>query len=250
MFGQKDNDNTQQSGTETAAEHEVQTVEPEQTASEVPADANASPENTEAPAPPTEITSIPPVPDSVTSEPTVPPVPAGDQPAADDAGAQDWQHPGTPIDTPQADAAEEPATSAPAAPAPINDIISPYGDQPSAPASSLPPIAIPSLDSKVSDDSGSVAADASDSSDGNLNHDLIDIKQKALGELSPLIDELDQSPEDKFRTLMMMIQASDDQNLVSKAYEAAHAIEDEKSRAQALLDIVNEINYFTQHPQG
>ena len=44
---------------------------------------------------------------------------------------------------------------------------------------------------------------------------------------------------------MMMIQASDDKSLVPKAYEAANSIEDEKVKAQALLDIINEINYFT-----
>ena len=45
---------------------------------------------------------------------------------------------------------------------------------------------------------------------------------------------------------MMMLQAADDPNLVKPAYEAALAINDDKTRAQALLDIVNEINYFTQ----
>jgi hypothetical protein len=45
---------------------------------------------------------------------------------------------------------------------------------------------------------------------------------------------------------MMMIQASDDQSLIRTAFEAAQKISDEKARAQALLDIVNEINYFTQ----
>jgi hypothetical protein len=46
---------------------------------------------------------------------------------------------------------------------------------------------------------------------------------------------------------MMMIQASDNQDLIKEAYSAAQAITDEKTRAQALLDIVNEINYFTSH---
>lgn len=78
-------------------------------------------------------------------------------------------------------------------------------------------------------------------------NDLIDIKQKALSQLSPLVGHLDQTPEEKFKTTMMMIQASDDQTLVKSAHEAAMQIEDEKVRAQALLDIVNEINYFTAH---
>jgi len=77
-------------------------------------------------------------------------------------------------------------------------------------------------------------------------NDLIDIKQQALTQLSPLIGHLEQSPEEKFRTTMMMIQASDNQALIRSAFAAAQNITDEKVRAQALLDIVNEINYFTQ----
>lgn len=76
--------------------------------------------------------------------------------------------------------------------------------------------------------------------------DLVDIKQQALSQLSPLVPHLDQSAEEKFRTTMMMIQATDDQSLLKTAYESAQKIEDDKVRAQALLDVINEINYFTQ----
>lgn len=75
--------------------------------------------------------------------------------------------------------------------------------------------------------------------------DLIGIKQSALQQLKPLVGHLEQTPEEKFRTTMMMIQAADDQSLIHDAYEAARAISDEKVRAQALLDVVNEINYFS-----
>lgn len=75
---------------------------------------------------------------------------------------------------------------------------------------------------------------------------LSEIRDKALKELSPLVQHLDQSPEEKFHTAMMMLQATDDHSLVKTAYEAAQEITDEKTRAQALLDIVNEINYFSQ----
>lgn len=81
------------------------------------------------------------------------------------------------------------------------------------------------------------------STDGD---DLLSIKQDALHELKPLVGHLEQSSEEKFRTTMMMIQASDDHSLVQVAYDAAKQITDEKARAQALLDVVNEINYFTQ----
>jgi len=75
--------------------------------------------------------------------------------------------------------------------------------------------------------------------------DLIAIKQQALAQLSPLVDQLEQTPEEEFRTTMMMIQSTDNQSLIKKAYDAAQKITDEKSRAQALLDVINEINYFT-----
>lgn len=77
--------------------------------------------------------------------------------------------------------------------------------------------------------------------------DLLGIKQDALQELTPLVGHLEQTAEEKFRTTMMMIQATDDHSLIKQAYESAKQITDEKARAQALLDVVNEINYFTQH---
>lgn len=78
------------------------------------------------------------------------------------------------------------------------------------------------------------------------NEDLIEIKKEALQKLAPLVDKLDQTPEEKFKTLMMLIQASDNPQFVKVAFETADKIPDENTRAQALLDVVNEINYFTQ----
>jgi len=77
--------------------------------------------------------------------------------------------------------------------------------------------------------------------------DLLGLKEQALHNLQPLVSHLDQTPEEKFKTTMMLIQATDNSALVKEAYEAANQITDEKVRAQALLDVVNEINYFTQH---
>lgn len=118
----------------------------------------------------------------------------------------------------------------------------PAADPIAAPAeSTMPPLdtTVPSPD-PVSSSSPAPGGDS----------DLVDLKQQALQSLSPLLGQLDQSPEEKFRTTMMMIQASDNQALIKDAYEAAQAITDEKAKAQALLDVVNEINYFTQHPSS
>jgi hypothetical protein len=95
----------------------------------------------------------------------------------------------------------------------------------------------PSDDSSVTDDASDEPAPGSE--------ELIGIKQQALEDLGPLVDKLDQSPEERFRTTMMLIQASDNQVLVKQAFDAAQEIKDDKERAQALLDVINEINYFT-----
>lgn len=101
--------------------------------------------------------------------------------------------------------------------------------------------------------SGDTSSTSSRDMHAQTPEELISIKQEALQSLKPLVSHLDesQSAEERFRTRMMMIQASDDQSLIPEAYEAAKAIEDDKVRAQALLDVVNEINYFTaQHAQN
>jgi hypothetical protein len=139
-------------------------------------------------------------------------------PAPDAAVAQDGDQPaGAPPSAPQMDT-----------PTNVNDTAGEYtaNDEPATPAA---PGEVPAP-------SASAGVD-----------DLLNIKQQALQQLSPLLGHLDQTPEERFRTTMMMIQASDDDGLLQHAYDAATQITDEKVRAQALLDVVNEINYFTQH---
>lgn len=146
----------------------------------------------------------------------------------------------TPVDpiTPVAEPTAEPASE------PSTDQVSftpVTADEPAATPVSEPAVAPSEPLSQPSEQpSEATIAPASDS------NDLLSIKQDALQSLSPLLSHLDQTPEEKFRTTMMLIQASDDQSMVQAAYAAAKEITDEKVRAQALLDIVNEINYFTQ----
>ena len=136
---------------------------------------------------------------------------------------------------------EEPST------VPTGDVSGGLGEIPAAPPVSAPandnPFALPTAPAPEPV-APSVAPSAPEPTAGS--DDLLDLKQKALEQLSPLVGHLEQSPEEKFKTTMMMIQASDDQSLLPAAYEAAQAITDEKAKAQALLDVVNEINYFTQ----
>lgn len=77
--------------------------------------------------------------------------------------------------------------------------------------------------------------------DSNLDN----IKQQALGELRPLVDKLDVSPEERFDTYLLLLRSTDDKELVAPAHEAAKAITDEARRAQALLDIIKEIDFLS-----
>lgn len=129
---------------------------------------------------------------------------------------------------------------------PINPQPSTQYTEPNGPYT--PPSTVNQTADSVSVDPLSTPTPAVPAQNDNLpvSDDLAGIKQNALDELKPLVTHLDQTPEEKFRTTMMMIQASDDKSLLKSAYDQAQQIPDEKVKAQALLDVVNEINYFTQ----
>lgn len=77
--------------------------------------------------------------------------------------------------------------------------------------------------------------------------ELDDIKKDALEELRPLVDKLDLPADEKFDTLLLIIRSTDDKTLVNAAFDAAKEIPDENKRAQALLDVIKEIDYFSGH---
>jgi hypothetical protein len=79
--------------------------------------------------------------------------------------------------------------------------------------------------------------------------DLDSIKKDALGELRPLIDKVELPAEEKFDTYLMLIRSTDDSSLIGPAHTAAQGIADEKRRAEALLDIIKEIDYLSRPTQ-
>ena len=74
--------------------------------------------------------------------------------------------------------------------------------------------------------------------------DLDTIKGYALEALRPLVDKLTVSNEEKFDIYLLLLRSSDDNTLIEPAYNAARMIEDETKRANALLDVIKEIDYF------
>lgn len=79
-----------------------------------------------------------------------------------------------------------------------------------------------------------------------VSGDLATVKQQAIEELRPLVDKLAIPAEDKFDTYLLLLRSTDDRDLIAPAHQTALQIEDETRRAQALLDIIKEIDFFSQ----
>ena len=79
--------------------------------------------------------------------------------------------------------------------------------------------------------------------------DLSGVKQEALTELRPLVDKLNIPAEEKFDTYLLLLRSTDDKSLIEPAHSTAKLIEDESRRAQALLDIIKEIDFLSAPKQ-
>jgi hypothetical protein len=79
--------------------------------------------------------------------------------------------------------------------------------------------------------------------------ELDGIKKDALKELRPLIGKVDLPPQEKFDTYLMLIRSTDDSSLIAPAHVVAQSIADETNRAEALLDIIKEIDYLSRNNQ-
>lgn len=114
---------------------------------------------------------------------------------------------------------------------------------PSTPASSPEPATdtMPTIQTHGTNSVAIPSATAVSTPAGSLD----DIKRQALDQLRPIVSKLDLPAEEKFDALLLVIRSSDDQSLIQAAYQAAEGIADEAKKAQALLDIVKEIEYFS-----
>lgn len=75
--------------------------------------------------------------------------------------------------------------------------------------------------------------------------DLEALKFSAINDLRPLVDKLTLPTAEKFDTYLLLIRSTDDASLLQPAYQLATTIEDQVKKAQSLLDIIKEIDYFT-----
>jgi len=108
-----------------------------------------------------------------------------------------------------------------------------------------PPVVPPAPEPVMPDPIAAPAPVAPTMSVPSTGGSLDTIKQDALNELRPLVDKLNVAPEEKFDTYLLLLRSTDDQALIEPAHEAARNITDEARRAQALLDIIKEIDYLS-----
>lgn len=113
---------------------------------------------------------------------------------------------------------------------------------PDLPTADVPEFTMPSLDmptaTDTSNDGGVLGSTASP--------ELDNIKLDALKELRPLMDKVDLPAEEKFNTYLMLVRSTDDQSLIAPLHSAAQGIGDEKKKAEALLEIIKEIDYLSR----
>ena len=116
--------------------------------------------------------------------------------------------------------------------------VSPFGDAPA-------PIVDPAPSPVVPEDPASLPTPSVAPSTAVVDSPLENIKKDALNELRPLVDKLNVAPEEKFDAYLLLLRSTDDTSLIGPAHDAAKEIPDEARRAQALLDVIKEIDYLT-----
>lgn len=137
---------------------------------------------------------------------------------------------------------EDPAPEAPATSMQFEETPAPAvagaatGDQPEVQSAPTPEFSMPEP----------LAAAEPASEPSLTGADLTDIKASALNSLRPLISRVDLPAEEKFDTYLMLIRSTDDSSLIEPAHTAAQNITDEKRKAEALLDIIKEIDYLSR----
>lgn len=155
----------------------------------------------------------------------------------------DTQQPTQPISDDQelakvlAGVANDDTAAAPAVEPVAPPVLPPLDPMPPAPAEEAAPAEVAPLPEPASPQPALTIPDASGELDG--------VKSQAINELRPLVDRLTLPPEEKFDTYLLLIRSTDDKSLIAPAHEAARAIEDETRRAQALLDIIKEIDFLS-----
>lgn len=84
--------------------------------------------------------------------------------------------------------------------------------------------------------------ESADNSATDSNQALTELRQEAISTLIPLIDQINGAPDKKFELLITAARSAGDTQLLKKALESAKQLEGDDQKAEAVLDVLNEIN--------
>ena len=77
--------------------------------------------------------------------------------------------------------------------------------------------------------------------------ELLDLRKRILGDVMPLVVDSAGSAPDRFELLLRIIQSGDaNVELYGKAYEAARAIDSNEEKIDALMALVDQIDFEIQ----
>ena len=108
-------------------------------------------------------------------------------------------------------------------------------------AAAMPPVAAPAAPAPVYNaETRGIMEDAINAQYGDP--DLARVKASALTDLRPILETVDIPVEKKFMIYKEIIDLTDDKACIELAYNAAKQIEDDKTRAEALLYLVDAID--------
>jgi hypothetical protein len=128
-------------------------------------------------------------------------------------------------------------------PAPATDDVAVPGDTPASSVVADEPVsALPTFTDNAAVEPAQNAGEPITISGAGKMSDLTALRQEALHELSPLIGQLDQTPDEKYATAKMVFEETKDQALLASVYEAAKNLTDEKAKAEAIYDVIQKIN--------
>lgn len=145
--------------------------------------------------------------------------------------------------TPDAVVNEQPQEELTLPPMPVSSDFSTQTTSPDASSAETTPVAESVVSSTVEPVPNAVLSTHIDIVDATTAPvGLESLKQEALRELSPLMGHLDQSPDERYTFAKMMYEETKDQDMLSKVYEAAKGLTDDKAKAKAIYDIIEKIN--------
>lgn len=135
------------------------------------------------------------------------------------------------------------STPKPIAPTPTSEPIAPAPVPPVPEMPSMPePSNMPTPESSTFSEESIVSMDTVSTPESTTPSDIRSVKEAALRDLAPILSKVDMDSTKKFNLYKNIREELHDNSVIAPAYETAKDIEDDKTRADALLYLIDSID--------